>query len=119
MVRYLKRLKSSKFVRVKAFPMYGGMGVSAPSLHRESTDSLIEGKCSSFVVIHCSMSVFQNIPHSSPVSVQSTAQGVGWRAIVEVHSAQWQGEGGLCQTDRHICGTDTSTRRLDKVCAHF
>ena len=29
------------FVRVKAFLMYGGMGVSAPSLHRESTDSLI------------------------------------------------------------------------------
>ena len=41
MVRYLKRLKSSKFVRVKAFPMYGGIGVSTPSLHRESTDSLI------------------------------------------------------------------------------
>ena len=41
MVRYLKRLKSSKFVRVKAFPMYGGIGVSAPSLHRESTDSLM------------------------------------------------------------------------------
>ena len=28
-------------MRVKAFPMYGGIGVSAPSLHRESTDSLI------------------------------------------------------------------------------
>ena len=42
MVRYLKRLKSSKFVRVKAFSMYGGIGVSAPSLHRESTDSLID-----------------------------------------------------------------------------
>ena len=41
MVKYLKRLKSSKFVRVKAFPMYGGIGVSAPSLHRESTDSLM------------------------------------------------------------------------------
>ena len=41
MIMYLKRLKSSKFVRVKAFPMYGGIGVSAPSLHRESTDSLI------------------------------------------------------------------------------
>ena len=41
MVRYLKRLKSSEFVRVKAFPMYGGIGMSAPSLHRESTDSLI------------------------------------------------------------------------------
>ena len=41
MIIYLKRLKSSKFVRVKAFPMYGGIGVSAPSLHRESTDSLI------------------------------------------------------------------------------
>ena len=41
MIIYLKRLKSSMFVRVKAFPMYGGIGVSAPSLHRESTDSLI------------------------------------------------------------------------------
>ena len=39
MIIYLKSLKSSKFVRVKAFPMYGGIGVSAPSLHRESTDS--------------------------------------------------------------------------------
>ena len=28
-------------MRVKAFPMYSGIGVSAPSLHRESTDSLI------------------------------------------------------------------------------
>ena len=42
MIIYLKRLKSSKFVRVKAFPMYGGIGVSVPSLHRESTDSLIQ-----------------------------------------------------------------------------
>ena len=34
MIIYLKRLKSSKFVRVKAFPMYDGIGVSAPiSLH--------------------------------------------------------------------------------------
>ena len=41
MIMNLKRFKSSKFVRVKAFPMYGGIGVSAPSLHRESTDSLI------------------------------------------------------------------------------
>ena len=40
-ILYLKRLKSPKFVRVKVFPMYGGIGVSAPSLHRESTDSLI------------------------------------------------------------------------------
>ena len=41
MIRYLKRLNSSMFVRVKAFPMYGGIDVSMPSLHRESTDSLI------------------------------------------------------------------------------
>ena len=41
MIIYLKRLKSSKFVCVKAFPMYGGIGMSAQSLHRESTDSLI------------------------------------------------------------------------------
>ena len=36
MIRYLK---TSTFVRVKIFPMYGGIGVSAPSLHRESTDT--------------------------------------------------------------------------------
>ena len=42
MVRYLKRLKSSRLGRVQAFPMYGGLGMSTPSLHRESTDSLIE-----------------------------------------------------------------------------
>ena len=42
MIRYLKRLLNpQRFVRVEAFPMYGGIGVSAPSLHRESTDSLI------------------------------------------------------------------------------
>ena len=41
MIRYLKRLNSSMFVRVKDFPIYGSIGVSAPSLHRESTDSLI------------------------------------------------------------------------------
>ena len=41
MVRYLKRLKSSRLGRVQAFPMYGGLGMSAPSLHRKSTDSLI------------------------------------------------------------------------------
>ena len=43
MIRYLKSdnyiLKSSTFVCVKAFPMYGGIGISTPSL--ESTDSLI------------------------------------------------------------------------------
>ena len=43
MIRYLKRLKSSRLGRVQAFPMYGGLGMSAPSLHRESTDSLIRG----------------------------------------------------------------------------
>ena len=26
---------------VQAFPMYGGLGMSTPSLHRESTDSLM------------------------------------------------------------------------------
>ena len=40
MIIDLKRLKSSKFVRAKAFPMYGGIDLSAPSLHRESADSL-------------------------------------------------------------------------------
>ena len=31
MIIYLKRLKSSKFVRVKAFPMYDGIGMSVVS----------------------------------------------------------------------------------------
>ena len=39
---YIKRHKSSRLGRVQAFPMYGGPGMSAPSLHRESTDSLIQ-----------------------------------------------------------------------------
>ena len=54
MIIYLKRLKSSKFVRVKAFPMYGGIGVSAPSLHRESTDSLIYIQSCSPEILCCS-----------------------------------------------------------------
>ena len=36
-----KKLNSSTFVHMKAFPMCGGIGVSVPSLHRESIDSLI------------------------------------------------------------------------------
>ena len=52
MVRYLKRLKSSRLGRVQAFPMYGGLGMSAPSLHRESTDSLIMSVYMDFIVTH-------------------------------------------------------------------
>ena len=33
--------KASMFGSVQAFPMYGGLGMSMPSLHRESTDSLM------------------------------------------------------------------------------
>ena len=51
MVRYLKRLKSSRLGRVQAFPMYGGLGMSAPSLHRESTDSLIHNILSTRVML--------------------------------------------------------------------
>ena len=40
-VRWLKRLTNVPFGRVQAFPMYSSLGMSAPSLHRESTDSLI------------------------------------------------------------------------------
>ena len=37
---YLSK-KASMFGSVQAFPMYGGLGMSTPSLHRESTDSLM------------------------------------------------------------------------------
>ena len=37
----LKRLKPSGSVSLEAFKMYYVMRASAPSLHRESTDSLI------------------------------------------------------------------------------
>ena len=33
--------KDSMFGSVLAFPMYGGLGMSTPSLHRESTASLM------------------------------------------------------------------------------
>ena len=38
MIIYLKRLKSSNFVRVKAFPMYGGIGADIP-------DTALERSC--------------------------------------------------------------------------
>ena len=50
MVRYLKSLKSSRLGRVQAFPMYGGLGMSAPSLHRESTDSMIISKTCIYII---------------------------------------------------------------------
>ena len=40
MIIYLKRLKSSNFVRVKAFPMYGGIGADIPTLPRSSAHAL-------------------------------------------------------------------------------
>ena len=40
---YLKRLTNAALGRLQAFRMYGGIGMSASSLHRESTDSLIYG----------------------------------------------------------------------------
>ena len=36
-----KKLTNAAFGRLQAFRMYGGIGMSAPSLHRESADSLI------------------------------------------------------------------------------
>ena len=42
--RWSDTLKGKVRACVQAFPMYGGLGVSAPSLHRESTDSLISSK---------------------------------------------------------------------------
>ena len=39
---YLKKLKTSGSVSLEAFKMYYAMRASAPSLHRESTDSLIQ-----------------------------------------------------------------------------
>ena len=40
-VSYLKRLTNAALGRLQAFHMYGGIGMSASSLHRESTGSLI------------------------------------------------------------------------------
>ena len=74
MVRYLKRLKSSKFVRVKAFPMYGGIGVSAPSLHRESTDSLILAR------------LWQNTTDYNKIYHQLWGHSIGWDACLNIIS---------------------------------
>ena len=37
----LRRLTNAALGRLQAFRMYGAIGMSASSLHRESTDSLI------------------------------------------------------------------------------
>ena len=63
MIIYLKRLESSKFVRVKAFPMYGGIGVPASFLHRESTDSLIQ----KFLSEYCLTLLARQVP--SPLTL--------------------------------------------------
>ena len=44
LISYLKRLTNATSGRLQAFRLYGGLGMSASSLHRESTDSLIYGK---------------------------------------------------------------------------
>ena len=41
---YLKRLTNAALGQLQAFCMYGGIGMSASSLYRESTDSLIIAK---------------------------------------------------------------------------
>ena len=80
MVRYLKRLKSSKFVRVKAFPMYGGIGVSAPSLHRESTDSLILS-CISCSEAVCMSSTLPQLAQNQCLGSTSSAKLVVWAIL--------------------------------------
>ena len=40
-VRYVNRLRYAVFGRLQAFHLYGGKGVAASSLHKESIDSLI------------------------------------------------------------------------------
>ena len=42
---YLKRLTNAALGRLQAFRMYGGIGMSESSLHRESIDSLIRTSC--------------------------------------------------------------------------
>ena len=58
MLRYLKRLKFSTFgLCMQAHPTYGGLGMSAPSLHREFTDSLIYLR-STFLIACTNLSEF-------------------------------------------------------------
>ena len=49
-VSYLKRLTNAVLGRLQAFLMYGGIGMSALSLHRESTDTLINAHVKTFGV---------------------------------------------------------------------
>ena len=55
-MRYLKSLTNAAFGRLQAFRMYGGIGMSASSLHRESTDSLITMM---FVTVHKIAQMFE------------------------------------------------------------
>ena len=59
MARYLKRLKSSRLGHVQAFCMYGGLGMFAPSLHRESTDSDVSRLGSQATIDSCQHAVWE------------------------------------------------------------
>ena len=90
---YIKRLKSSRLGRVQAFPMYGGLGMSAPSLHRESTDSLII----------CSGHILEDF---SKIAKFSIIHGYGSRLLVF-----WS------QGFTHLCIYKVQT--LSTSCSHF
>ena len=77
MVRYLRRLKSSRLGRAQAFPMYGGLGMSAPSLHRESNDSLIKPSVAVTSMTVTSISLSWSVPNSTVVS----SYEVKWQAL--------------------------------------
>ena len=72
---YLKRLTNAALGRLQAFRMYGGIGMSASSLHRESTDSLIYKSLSSSIAIQW---VLLGLVWSSPeLSSSSKLSGMG------------------------------------------
>ena len=67
MIRYLKRLISSTFVRVKAFPVYGGIGVSAPSLVYRLSDEC-SGQSMSCGFYDCMHGSIATITHTSEIT---------------------------------------------------
>ena len=68
---YFKRLITSWSVSLEAFKMYYVMRASAPSLHRESTDSLINGAMYITIVVHqlCIYSMIQFVLSCSSIIV--------------------------------------------------
>ena len=87
-VSYLKRLTNAAFGRLQAFRIYGNIGMSAPSLHRESTNSLIHVYTYQTVYSLCHGSMYIHV-HVLDIQVHMVRQMLRDLGCLVMHKT-WQ-----------------------------